>query len=104
MRTANLDRRRWSSGGLGAVLLAAGLIAASWLAQVTAGAHPGEVMPPPVALDAEAAQSAGFTHEMIDAMHGEETADRLHDMEGVNEMMAQCAANMESMGAMMGRR
>lgn len=49
-------------------------------------------------------------HEMMDAAHGPGTSARMHDVEGAEEMMAQCASMMEMMshggmmdGGMMGR-
>lgn len=39
-------------------------------------------------------------HEMMDAMHGERTAERMHEIEGADEMMDQCAGMMDAMGGM----
>lgn len=41
-------------------------------------------------------------HQMMDAMHGEGTAERMHQMEGAEQMMDDCAAMMDSMSSMRG--
>ncbi|MBW3577406.1 MAG: hypothetical protein KY462_06650 [Actinobacteria bacterium] len=44
--------------------------------------------------------SHSVMHRMMDAMHGEGTAERMHELEGVDEMMDQCAGMMDAMGGM----
>lgn len=39
-------------------------------------------------------------HEMMDLMHGEGAAARMHEIEGAEEMMDQCASMMAMMGDM----
>lgn len=61
---------------------------------------------PSAGADANAGGRHGTMHEMMDAMHGAGTAERMHDVEGGEQMMDDCASMMEmmsSMGSMMGR-
>lgn len=39
-------------------------------------------------------------HGMMEAAHGTDATSRMHDAEGVEEMMEQCAGMMDAMGAM----
>lgn len=76
----------------GAALVGVGLtgMAAMWSA-------------PALARSTEAERSHEVMHQMMDAMHGEGTADAMHDIEGADEMMDQCASMMSMMGSgMMG--
>lgn len=79
--------------GLGALLVAIGLVGMlmSWPA-------------PPTMMQQSGAESElhETMDEMMDAMHGPGTADRIHQIPGGEEMMHRCAAMMGSMsGAMM---
>ena len=86
MRHSTSISRRWLQGVVGAALVAVGLFGFSALWP-----------------DAATAQSADRTdghenmHEMMDAMHGEGTADRMHKTEGAEEMMDQCTSMMAMM-------
>ena len=67
----------------------------------------GITLAPSAGADANSGSRHGTMHEMMDAMHGAGTAERMHDVEGGEQMMAECASMMEmmsSMGSMMGRR
>ena len=39
-------------------------------------------------------------HAMMEAMHGEDAVARIHQVEGAEEMMDQCAGMMDGMGGM----
>lgn len=39
-------------------------------------------------------------HAMMSAMHGEDAVSRMHQVEGAEEMMDQCAGMMDAMGGM----
>ncbi len=87
----NRSLRRWLQGLAGAVLIAAGLSGLSWTWQAS-----------PVSAQRPERGSHETMHEMIDAMHGPGTADRMHAVEGAEEMMDTCAAMMDMMGGMSG--
>ncbi len=82
---------------LGAVFVAAGLsvLIATSPPQATAG------VPGPAAREG-ARDWHAVMDRMMEVAHGSETVARIHRIEGVEEMMDQCAAMMESMGEMSG--
>lgn len=83
--------RRWTQAVAGAALVGIGLtgMAATWSA--------------PALARSTGTERHDAMHQMMDAMHGEGTADELHEIEGVDEMMDQCASMMSMMGGgMMG--
>lgn len=69
-----------------AVLGAAGL-AATWV-------------PEPAQAQSGESDAHDTMHEMMEAMHGEEAVERMHEAEGADEMMDQCAGMMAAMGGM----
>lgn len=81
--------RRISQALLGVTLAAFGVVglAATW------GPAPAQ---------AQSGQSGSHEtmHEMMEAMHGEEALERMHEVEGADEMMDQCASMMDAMGGM----
>ena len=81
--------RRLMLGLAGLALVAVGLSGLSWTWQST-----------PVF--AQPADRAGHEtmHEMMDTMHGEGTAERMHDVKGGEEMMETCGSMMDMMGGM----
>ena len=79
-------RPRWRQAAAGAALLGLGLIG---LTVTTAG---------PATAQQDDQRRHEAMHRMMDAMHGDGTADRMH-AEGGEQMMEDCA----SMGSMMGR-
>lgn len=81
--------RRWVQGIVGAALVAVGLSGLSALWPGTATAQAGD-----------RADRHDTMHEMMDAMHGEGTAEGTHEVEGAEEMMEQCASMMNMMGDM----
>lgn len=83
-------RRRWLQGALGAALVAVGLSGLSGLLPSAATAQPAD----------RPGDSHETMHVMMDAMHGDGTAERVHEAEGGEEMMDQCAAMMSMMGDM----
>ncbi len=83
----NRSARRWLQGLAGAVLIAAGLSGLSWTWQAT-----------PVYAQRPERGSHQTMHEMMDAMHGRGTAERMHAVEGADEMMDACASMLDAMG------
>ena len=84
-----LTRTRQLSQALAGVAIAAlGVtgLAATWT-PTSAAAQPG-------------ADSHGTMHAMMTAMHGEEAVAQMHEVEGAEEMMDQCAGMMDAMGGM----
>lgn len=81
--------RRWMQGTAGAALVALGLSGLAWMWQGPAGAQ-----------QADRGRSHEAMHRMMDAMHGEGTAARMHQIEGADEMMTQCSGMMDMMGGM----
>lgn len=81
--------RRLVQGTAGAMLIALGLSGLAWAWQVPAEAQ-----------GSEGGRSHDAMHQMMDAMHGEGTADRMHEIDGVEEMMTQCSGMMAMMGGM----
>ncbi|MBW3619036.1 MAG: hypothetical protein KY461_02220 [Actinobacteria bacterium] len=83
--------RRWIHSVAGAALVGVGLtgLAATWSA-------------PALARSTGAERGHEATHQMMDAMHGEGTADAMHQVEGAEEMMDECTSMMGGMGDMMG--
>lgn len=75
---------------LGGLVTAAGLVGTLALGP----AAPVTAQPP---------DQVSETHEtmnaMMDAMHGPGTAERMHQVPGLEEMMDQCAATASSMGS-----
>lgn len=63
-------------------------------------------MPPPMPAErqSEAATTPEQMHQMMDAMHGEGTRQRMHEAMGddAERMMAQCSVMMSMMGGMRG--
>ncbi len=87
--TTTTRLRRWTQAATGAALVALGLwgLALTWQGLATAQpTDPG--------------RSHEAMHQMMDAMHGEGTAARMHEIEGAEQMMDQCAAMMDMMGGM----
>ena len=85
--------RRLLQGLAGVALVAVGLSGLSWTWQ-----------PAPVFARSSNRDSHVTMHEMMDAMHGEGTAARMHKVEGAEEMMDTCASMMDMMGGMSGMR
>lgn len=90
---------RWMQGAAGVVLLVAGLAAATVLAGPAAWGTPGDTLPPAAAQAAPDEHRAAM-QQMMDAVHGPGTADRLDDVDGVDEMMDACAGMMAAMPMM----
>lgn len=62
--------------------------------------------PTSFAAEGDTGSSHEVMHQMMDAMHGEGTAERMHAVDGGEQMMDDCAEMMgttSSMGSMMGR-
>jgi hypothetical protein len=95
MRHADEDvgrRRRGVRAAVGGVLVAVGLTGLSFTFGAPAVAGPAD------------GDRHEVMHGMMDAIHGDGTAERMHDIEGADEMMAECssmAETMSSMGSMM---
>ena len=87
----NHTLRRWLQGLAGAALIAAGLSGLSWTWQAT-----------PVSAQPTERDSHQTMHELLDAMNGPGAADRMHAVEGAEEMMDTCAAMTDMMGGMSG--
>ncbi len=85
--------RRLGLGVAGTFLVAVGGLGLLSVIPVAAQARGGQA-------GASDGDSHSVMHEMMDAMHGEGTADRMHEIEGVDEMMDQCAGMMDAMGRM----
>lgn len=45
-------------------------------------------------------ESHATMHRMMDSMHGPGTADRMHEVEGAEQMMNRCSKMMDSMDEM----
>lgn len=76
---------------LGAALIAAGVTGL------------GFTFAPPAFAEPDGGDRHETMHQMMNAMHGEGTAERVHRIEGAEEMMDDCASMMSSMGSMMER-
>ncbi|MDP8959187.1 MAG: hypothetical protein M3N51_08325 [Actinomycetota bacterium] len=78
---------------VGTGLIALGLMGFGFLGVVT-----------PAAAQGTGGETHERMHEMMDAMHGPGTGERMHQVAGAEEMMEACAAMMEMMDpGMMGR-
>lgn len=89
-----MDRyRRLLLGLAGVALVAVGLSGLSWTWQST-----------PVFAQSGDGGSHETMHEMMDSMHGEGTAARMHELEGGEEMMQTCGSMMDMMSGMSGMR
>lgn len=51
----------------------------------------------------DADEAHGFMHDMMGGIHGEETVEAMHQVEGSEKMMDHCASMMVGMGGMDGR-
>lgn len=87
----NRSLRRSLQGLAGAVLIAVGLSGLSWTWQAT-----------PVFAQRPERGAHETMHEMMDAMHGPGTAERMHAVEGAEAMMDRCASMMDMMDGMSG--
>lgn len=56
--------------------------------------------PSPVTAQEQGADSHGTMHSMMEAMHGSDAVAQMHQVEGAEEMMDQCAGMMDAMGGM----
>ena len=83
--------RRLLLGFAGVALVAVGLSGLSWTWQSA-----------PVFAQPAGGGNHETMHEMMDAMHGEGTATRVHEVEGGEEMMETCDSMMDMMGGMSG--
>lgn len=86
MRHSTSISRRWLQDVVGAALVAVGLFGLSTLWPGTASAQ-----------SADRPDGHENMHEMMDAMHGEGTAERMHKTEGAEEMMDECTSMMAMM-------
>lgn len=88
--TVTASLRRWLQGTAGAALVVLGL----WGLAAT--------LPGTVWAQQSGRRAGGHEtmHEMMEAMHGQGTAARMHELEGAEEMMDRCAAMMAMMGEM----
>lgn len=55
---------------------------------------------PTTAMAQSGTDSHATMHAMMSAMHGDEAVARMHQVEGAEEMMDQCAGMMDAMGGM----
>lgn len=88
-KQARRGRINRTKAGLGAALFALGVtgLAFTVTAPATATVENGQ-------------DGHNLMHEMMDAMHGEGTSERMHDVEGAEEMMETCSSMMDSMSSM----
>lgn len=82
-------RPRWLQAAAGAALVALGLVG---LSMTLAG---------PATAQSDNSRRHEAMHRMMDAMHGDGTADRMHHAEGGEQMMHECSS-MGSMASMVG--
>ena len=75
---------------LGALLVTIGLVGMLSLSAISASAEEGS-----------REESHGGMHEMMDAMHGPTASNRMHRVEGAEQMMDQCSRMHDQMGGMM---
>ena len=83
--------RRLLLGFAGVALVAVGLSGLSWTWQSA-----------PVFAQPADRGSHETMHEMMDTVHGEGSAARMHAVEGAEEMMDTCGSMMDMMGGMSG--
>lgn len=50
----------------------------------------------------EESESHEVMHRMMEAVHGDEAVERMHAVDGAEEMMEQCGSMMDAMGGMSG--
>lgn len=101
MRTADPTRsrrRRLGQALAGLLLVAFGLSGLTTVTSLGPAIAQGQGGPPGEFDDADDAHEA--MHEMMEAMHGEGAVERMHDVEGSEEMMDHCASMMGGMGGM----
>ena len=89
----NGRHRRLLQGLAGLAIMAIGLSGLSWTWQAA-----------PVFAQSSNRDSHATMHGMMDAMHGEGTAARMHQVDGAEEMMDTGASMMDMMGGMSGMR
>ena len=81
--------RRISQGiaGLAIATLGVAGLTASW-------------SPAPVTAQEQGTDSHETMHSMMEAMHGPDAVAQMHQVEGAEQMMDQCAGMMDAMGGM----
>lgn len=83
-----MTRGAWAA--LGALLVTIGVVGMMSLSGISAWADEGSRR-----------NSHGVLHEMMDAVHGQGTSNRVHRIEGAEQMMEQCSQMHDQMGGMM---
>lgn len=79
---------------MGLLLVVVGLLALAALTSKPATAHGG---------DGDSTEEAHQAmHEMMEAAHGEEAVERMHDVDGAEEMVRHCVEMMAAMEGMDG--